>query len=219
MLSSQAISNYYHSLCCGISCHYLLLTSLSSVSTGRTQFCTTVECAGSSKMTDSSYPRMATFPCCLNPCRMFLAWFILKVLIITLSTNEWWKGPLWSHNTEAAVLGDAGIVFSPRVFSAASRESEWQGWTEYLPELTWPCLRGKKNSDLTSTSGISFGSYSVTGFIPAWATAIIPLKWTKYLLGIIGRVLIASVDPLHKVVFTVTFSILCRRKLRLREVV
>lgn len=156
MLSSQAISNYYHSFWCGISCHYLLLRSLSSVSTGRTQFCITVECAGSSKMTDSSYPRMATFPCCLNPCRMFLAWFILKVLIITLSTNKWWKGPLWSHNTEAAVLGNAGIVFSPPVFSAASRESEWQGWTEHLPELTWPCLRRKRNSDLTSTSDISF---------------------------------------------------------------
>lgn len=45
------------------------------VSTGNRDFCAIAESSGYSKIIDFSYPRMTTFPCCLNPHRVFHSWF------------------------------------------------------------------------------------------------------------------------------------------------
>lgn len=65
------------------------------------------------KITDFGYPRMTIFPCCLNPRRVFLFWFNLKVLIRTVSTNMWWNGPLLCQFTVAfSVGGCRDLTFS-----------------------------------------------------------------------------------------------------------
>lgn len=119
------------------------MTTLSAgVSTGSKNCFATTEAAGYGKITDFSYSRK-TFPCCLNPRRMFLVWFILNVLIIPLSTNIWSTGLLWSHDTTHTECWGCRLCTFP--FKQTIR-------------MTWKSSGVNKHQDLAWCGKQDFGS-------------------------------------------------------------
>lgn len=100
------------------------------VSTRNRDFCATTESSGYSKIIDFSYPRM-TFPCCLNPHRVFLSWFtkgadqnadeqpVMKWFSFVPRYSRLQCGVEWKGR------GDAGTSLSPLVLFEAIKENEW----------------------------------------------------------------------------------------------